>query len=257
MNKIVCVLCIVLFSAACSSVKQTGSTPPPASGEAEKVQKERFQSANSRIGNLTARGKVTLKQKESNLPGGFKAYIAGTDSISLSLTGPMQIAVGKLYARKDYFLYYDVFNTAAYEGVPSAGNLKAAFNIELDFDDMVRMFRCQPPGYDSLYEFVEKRNDGVLYKYIKASEYVEFVLVNNKGTIIQYQRKLPNGTMVMTAHYSDYETVGAYSLAKKIVLSFPIREVAVTFDIDNYSIDEKYEQPFGITLPSDTKKRTF
>lgn len=246
MRVIISLICVVFFLFACSTIKQ------------ETQKKEltviSIVDKHKELDNLSLKGQVSFNQKDMKLTGKFKSYLAGTDSMSLTLFGPLQIAAGKLYARNDYFLFYDTFNNRAYEGEPNAQNLKSAFNIELSFPDLIHLFRGEIPNNVTKYVYDKSMEKGNLFKYIKPEEYVDFALFDKDNNLMQYQRKLSDGTLIMNVVYSDYITSDGYDLPGRISLSFPVYEATVLYEIDDYEVNEKYNNPFGFSVPSDIKR---
>lgn len=244
--KIISTILLVVILVGCSSVQKTT--------ENKKIDTESIVLINQGLDNLTVKGQVTFKAKETQLAGNYKTELSGTDSLALTLFGPMQIAAGKLYARKDYFLFYDVFNNKAYEGTPNAQNLKSAFQIELSFDDMIKLFKGEVPYDSEFYKFDQNLEKGKLFKYKAPGEYVDFALVDSKGSLVRYQRKLTDGSLALNVQYSDYEAQGEFLLPGKVVFSFPAYEAIVTFEADDYKINEQYQKPFLFSVPSDIKR---
>jgi hypothetical protein len=246
MRVFISLICVVFISVACTTIKQeTDKKEQPAISIVDK---------HKELDNLSLKGQVSFNQKDMQLTGKFKSYLAGTDSLSLILLGPLQIAAGKLYARNDYFLFYDAFNNRAYEGEPNAQNLKSAFNIELSFPDLIRLFRGEIPNNATKYVFDKTIEKGILFKYIKPEEYVDFALFDKNNNLIQYQRKLSDGILIMNVVYSDYQNLDGFELPGKISLSFPVYEATVLYEIDDYKVNEDFNHPFGFSVPSDIKR---
>lgn len=239
-------LLMVIVLAACSTVKQAADT--------DKQDAITVLPINKGLENITVKGQVTFKAKDQQMTGNYKAEIAGTDSLSLTLFGPMQIAAGKLYARTDYFLFYDVFNNRAYEGTPNSQNMNSAFRLELGFSDMIKLFRGELPYNAELYKYDRKIENGTLFKYKAPGEFADFALISTDGSLLQYQRKLQDGTMVMNVQYSEHEKINEYILPGKISLSFPANDALVTFEADSYKTNEEFIKPFIFLLSSDVKR---
>jgi hypothetical protein len=116
------------------------------------------------------------------------------------------------------------------------------------------LFRGELPNNSKDYTYDKDIEKGILFKYIKPDEYVDFALFDKTYNLVQYQRKLSDGTLIMNVVYSDYVNSDGYDLPGKISITFPEYEASVVYEIDSYTVNEDYNNPFAFSVPSDIKR---
>ena len=204
---------------------------------------------------LTASGSVIMNYPEGSNSGRFKLTAAGADSLLFEIYGPFGISIGKLFARKDYFLMLNSFSAEAFEGIPDEESLSKALQMPVSFSELIRLFRNETPGEPGDFEIHSQNAEikDLLFKNGKTPGYAEFVLYSpDQGGIVQYQKKIESKGMVLNARFSEFDDFEGYRLPKKIKMFFPEPEGSITFDIDNYSINEE-NGAFSFSLPSSIK----
>jgi len=205
--------------------------------------------------NLTAKLIPTFKDFNNTVLSKIK--ISGIDSMSMSIIGPMGITVGKMYSRSDYFIFYSTFENTAYEGNPSADNLKKAARMPISFEDYVHLIRCEPPGNPSDYLLAheDSGNPKKLFRNESDESYVEYALFSSSdNSLVQYQRKLRDGTLVLSAFFRDYEEFGGFRLARTIQMKFPELEGMITMEFENIEVNKHSDEPYSFKIPPSVKR---
>jgi len=104
--------------------------------------------------------------------------MGGRDSLSMEISGPFGISVARLFAEKQYFLFHDMLQGRAIEGIPTQEQLSEVTFMPLSFDDYASLFRAEPPGDPLSFILVDSYSDStkLLYKRISAIKTTEFIL---------------------------------------------------------------------------------
>jgi hypothetical protein len=206
---------------------------------------------------LVISGNMASSYHGQNFNGSCKLIILGEDSLSLTLTGPFGILVGKLYANPYYFIYYDIFNNEVLEGKPTAKNLKQAAMLPLSFEDIVHLLKCESPAEPGQYEIQKNPEgvEGVLFKNFSNTDYVEYLLYSSpKDMITQYQRKLRDGKLILNLLYKDYDNVDGFELAKNLVFNFPEIDGNLTFEANSIEVNKNQNMTLRFQIPEGVKK---
>jgi hypothetical protein len=205
--------------------------------------------------NLSLKGTISTSFPAMNQSFGFALKLAKKDSLRFEAFGPLSIVVGRLYAGPDFFRFYNVITSDAFEGTPSAKNLNLAMNLPLSYSDFVSFLRCEPAQDIETFTIDEGYNSDskVLFKS-EQKGFVDYVLVDKKmNYIIQQQRKIMDGTIILSVVYSDYEEYDGYYIANSIKFDFPKLSGNVLIKNNNVGINENYDKPFNFYLPSSVK----
>jgi len=194
-----------------------------------------------------AKGTINISLPELSFSAQFVARIVGEDSAGISFYGPMAVLLVKAFSNKEFFEYYDVFNNWAITGIPTSENIYKSSRIPLSFVDIVRLFKGQlilPT--DSL---VEQRKDGnkVLYSH-KSGEIVNFFLMEN-SKLVQFQQKNLEDKIILNILFPEYQTIGNYTLPKKILLQLEERKGTVSLIIDQIDFNVDTTKSFSFNIP--------
>ncbi len=218
----------------------------------------RFVGRQSDIQTLGAVGSVMMSFPQASNTARFKLSTVGTDSLLLEIYGPFGINIGKLYARQDYFLMLNTFNAEAYEGIPDEESLKAALNLPVSFYDFIRLFRNESPGEPDKFELMPQNPETIdlLFSNKSQKEFAEFAIYSSeKKAIVQYQKQLEGEGAILNTFYSNFAEFSGKQLPKKIVFRFPKTDGSITFEIENYVVNEPYSSRFSFSLPSSIKPK--
>lgn len=223
---------LISLIVSCSSVHNTGVRTFVAE----------LPSRNNSINSLEMKSKLTAQFGEDINSVNSKIYISGADSVTMSLIGPFGVALGKLYADKNYFQFYNIFESTVIEGVPNEENFRKAVSLNVSFSDFVQIARCVPPG--NLAEYKLFSTDSVkmeaLYRRQPSDSTAEYVLLSLRdGNILQFQRKSQSGAIIINAFFRDYVDINGFFLAGKIVMDFPEANASLTIESSGHILNGK------------------
>ncbi|MCX6153973.1 MAG: DUF4292 domain-containing protein [Candidatus Kapabacteria bacterium] len=194
-----------------------------------------------------------IKAGDNDASASGKFILCRRDSLSLSISGPFGISIGKLFSRKDYFLFYNTYQNEIYEGTPTVENLSHAVRIPLSYSDLVALIRAETP--ESALIFKESARDKDLgtidFKAKNASNEDVFVKLNNKNSsILEYSRRNSEGELIHVT-YTTYFKISGFYRPKKINIRFPQSEVEIEIIENETKINKKPEKPLSFNKPDD------
>ncbi len=241
---------LALLSISCTSVNQTKIHD----------QSVHLPPVNPGLENIKMSANVTSTFDSKVIPSKAKIKIAGTDSVSMVFSF-FGMTVGKIFATRDYFLFYNIFENTAMEGIPNSAGLREAIKIDLSYETMVKLLKCQPPGPDSSYTIAKGADiaEGQrLFVNKSDTNYVEYILYSySEKAMLQYQRKSMNGKIILNVFYEDYVSIDGFALAEKIVLKFPPAGAEQKYIMNSIEVNTKFEKPFAFKTPSSVRKYRF
>jgi hypothetical protein len=232
-----------LFIYSCSSAQNI-------SGKSSEV----FNGRKPSLKTLDIKGNIASSYQENENSALCRISISGVDSVSMSLIGPMGIALGRFFATPNYFLFFNAINNEAVEGSPNSENLQKAIMMPMSFIEFARLVRGETPGKPE--NFVPDTSSGKLkiYKNFEEKGFVEYVVLNDDRNIVQYQRKLRDGTLILNVFYSDYDSYDGIVLAKKINFEFPQVPGRIALNVDKYIVnDSANNKPYSFKVPDSIK----
>lgn len=197
------------------------------------------------------RGKISITMSGMNLSAQFTASLVGEDSATLSFFGPMGVILGKVFANKNYFAFYDVMNNWAVVGKPTRENIFNASQVPLSFVDFVRLFRGEIPVEDDSLRLIEKQSNAERTLYYKISgQFVDFYLINNKtNKLWQYQNKSQNGQILINLNIPEYTEFEGQLYPKKYIMQISERRGNVIMEIEDIQSNENFSKPFSFVIP--------
>jgi hypothetical protein len=208
---------------------------------------------NNGLNNITIKGSFSYSFKGQSQSTDCKLLLAKTDSLSLTIYGPFGMTLARLFAKPDYFLFYNAYNNEAIEGAPSKENLQKIAYLPLNYSDFIQLIRYEIIGNPSDFEIQPNFKDdkSVLFQSNKNSDYVEYYLVSKEDALIkQYQRKLRNGTLILNVFYRDVEENDSFHFPESIEFNFPTLDMGLKIDCKDLDFNENYDKPFLVNLPS-------
>ncbi len=254
MTRIALFCSALLLLAACTSVKQSGttakSTPVSLIGSELAKRSQAFFA-------FTASGSLISSADGQTQRGNFEMSMYKTDSLLISLYAPFgNILIGKLQATPDFFLFYNVFNNEVYEGVPHSDNMKRIVRIPLSHLEMARLMRGETPdGFDGFRPFDDDQGREVYVR--KRESIVERVLYSREHrAITQYARKAGDGTTLVAVNYSDFQLSDGLPIAKKMDLRFPSANVAVTLECSDVQVNRQAAS-YVFSVPAGIKRNRY
>ncbi|ROL59610.1 DUF4292 domain-containing protein [Bacteroidetes/Chlorobi group bacterium ChocPot_Mid] len=232
---------IVLIS--CSTVKQTVDT---------NVNNITFPQRNTKFKDLSVKSSISASMKDQSMMASANMMLAQMDSISMNLSGPFGIPFGKLYATKDYVLFYNIMTNQVLEGKPTPENMRTAVFLPLSYEDFIRLIRCETPGEPQDFVFEKNLNDDeILFKNSKNPKYIEFAVLSKSNKVItQYQRKDADGTLILHVFYMNYTKNNGIDFSQKQLYKFPELDVNLTLEITELKINPVFEKPFSFSIPA-------
>jgi hypothetical protein len=217
-----------------------------------KITRERRESL--RNVNIEAEMSVTLQGTTNAAQCDFT--LCGSDSLSMTVTGPFGVILARLFATNTYFLFLDAFQNRAIEGIPSSANLARTAQLPLSFQDLTALLRAEPPGNPQ--DFIAKDDysdtNSVLYRRLTAEGGAEFVLVSRRNNqITQYQRKSADGSTDLSLVYSDYQEYNSIMVPRKVALKAPRNEMQMLVTAQSVRVNQPAPQAMRFSLPRSLK----
>lgn len=246
---IICLITVALLAlASCSQPK------PAAKSNAVPIRVRTLPQRDTSFENMTAKGELSAAFYGQNQSASFKMQIARTDSLAMTVSGPLGITLGKLYAKPHFFAFYNVFMNEAYTGTPTEENLRSALSLPVAYADFVRLMRAETPfAPDKYIRFVQ--SELVYFKY-KDSTFQDVVFLNTDSTISSYHRRAPDGNTQMSVFFLDYQYTNGKMFPHRIAISFPPISSEVKIEFDDVKFNEYFEKPFSFGIPSSVKTRS-
>jgi hypothetical protein len=218
---------------------------------------QKFPQWKNEIKTINYSANLTASFPDVNQVVATKIKVSGVDSISLSLIGPLGINLGKLFSKPDYFIFYNTFENNVFEGNPNAENLKRVMNIPLSFFDFSRLIRCETPGNPADFKMdkSDADNSRLIFKNTSNSSYIEYAVISSIDyTLIQYQRKLSDGSLILNTYYSDFENHDGVYLPNKVVFDFPDLKGNLKIDFDKIDINSNTNGSYSFEVPKGIRR---
>ncbi len=204
------------------------------------------------------KGKMTIIMAGLNFTAQFVARVAGEDSASISFFGPMGIILGKIYANKVYFEYYETIHNWAVVGKSDRKNVQKASTIPLAFVDFIRLFEGKSfYPHDSL-ALVENNPDGKILLAKKDSAFIDFFLyAKDDLRLVQFQKKNSHNQIVLNILYPEYREFNGYRLPSRYIMQVTEGKGSVTIEIEEIVFNVTFEQPFSFQIPKSAEVYKF
>lgn len=184
--------------------------------------------------------------------------IGGVDSCSMNLIGPFGVNLGRLYSDKERFIFFSTMENTAMEGSPTAENLEKAMRLPMSFYDFIRLLRCETPGHPADFSLTEYEDDPdlLLFKNNNNDSFIEYALYSpEESSMVQYQRKLSDGTLILNVHFREFENVDGFRMPKIYSFTFPEIGGSVKLDVSGMEINNFDNEPFSFELPVGIKRK--
>ncbi len=224
---------VSLMLGACSSVQEANNS---------KINMQ------ERPDNITAKMSISIQSEEMNIGGNALVMIAGEDSLFMNIFGPFGINVGKLYADKDNFYFYNAMEGTVLKGEPTAENIRKATFLNISAVEIINLFKNIPPT--DLNDFTEKAKieSGTLYQHNN-----EFMVINNIAQMVQYQRKDEGNVMELNITYSDFNQYEKYSMPSSFEINAPVAKSKVSVSIKEMSFPKGFAKEFKFAVPKNAR----
>ncbi|MBS1537471.1 MAG: DUF4292 domain-containing protein [Bacteroidetes bacterium] len=197
--------------------------------------------------NLEFSADMTVKYQGMTQMGNCDAKLCSSDSMCVTIHGPFGIFVGKMFATPSNFIFYDAFNNQAITGTPSANNIAKTLRIPLSGEDFVHLMRGEAPTSSNeniSNEFTissDRISDTNHVLFVRRSETfgAEYVLFSLKEQVIlQFQKKSPDGKILLNVKYSDFTTINDIPLAQKIDIQSPENQATALMTLSDFKINQ-------------------
>ncbi len=235
---------IIAFASACSTTKN--------------LDKKENVYQKTQVRTMEIRASVSPKFPDFDQSFSAQMRLAGYDSVSLNALGPFGIALGKLYADDDKFIFYNAFENTVFRGKPNSENLYKAARINLSYRDLVAFIRSEMPGNLSLYEIYEDNDEQTTYIHKLGSEGAEFFVVSKSyKAVTHYQRKDKANQLELNVKLSNFEAIEGNYFAKKIQFEFPKLDGSLDINIEEIEINKPFGKEFKFSVPKSAKVISF
>jgi uncharacterized protein DUF4292 len=207
------------------------------------------------ITNLKIKCKIDIDYKSSRNSANAVIKLAGYDSLSMMITGPFSIPVGKLYANKDHFVFYNALQNEVLEGKPTAANLERAIFLPLDFKDLIKLLRAEPTQTPK--DYTKIKSDKEEYLAMSAAvddEKDEIVYLDPTKKYLKILNWIKEDKKLIEVEYRRYRSHDGQSLPNVQKYVFPEINAKVIIDVSSYSVNDVFDSPFEFSLPSDVKR---
>lgn len=252
MKKHFILLLVFAIISSCSTTQKTKRIDLPQKYEATDILINKVD-----LEYINAYAKFSAEVNGSSQSFAGRYRLAGQDSISMDIFGPFGIAVGRLYSSSDLFLFHNIFENSAYEGIPSAKNFQRTAQINVSFADLIAIVRAEPlndPDEYKLFDLDTNKNIAI-YQNIEKKRYIELIKYSfNEGAITQYQRKTSDGSLYLKVSLQNYMLYKNWRLPETIVFEFPLNNSKLEMNIKEMTINTYDGKPFSFSLPSGIEK---
>ena len=230
------------------SLTPTGSIPaelPPA--QSINALKNAMNIRAKTLHNLEFSADMTVNFEGMTQMGNCDAKLCSSDSMCVTIHGPFGIFVGKMFATPSNFVFYDAFNNQAVTGTPSADNIAKTLRIPLSGEDFVHLMRGEAPNEtnDNISnEFTissDRISDTNLVLFVRRSETfgAEYVLFSLKEQVIlQFQKKSPEGKILLNVKYSEFKKIDDIALAQKIDIQSPENQATALMTLSGFKVNQ-------------------
>lgn len=208
-------------------------------------------SLNNSIKTLELEGEVNFSNPNIDQSGKIFIMIAGEDSLSASIYGPLGITVAKVFIDSSKFIVYNALKDEAYEGNPQ--NVLSKFTkTQIDYKSLFRLLRCDFLHNPDDYKYFDN-NKNPFYAYVKDSLRNELMKVNDKNKISDLQIKKKAGELEAEVFFKNYTDDTQFQIAELLQIKVPKLTTNVEINYNKIRINEKFTKPFTFSLSKYTK----
>lgn len=205
-------------------------------------------SISERPSNIDSDMSISIKSEDISISGKAKVKIAGTDSLFMDISGPFGIKFGKLYADTNIFYFYNAMENTVLKGKPTADNIRRATYLNISAIDIINLFKNLPPSKEQNYREAGKHENGTLYQYKN-----EFLILNAKSQMIQYQRKNEVNDLELNIIYSEFNQYSNFEMPSSFLIDAPIAKSTVNISIKQMTFPAGFENAFKFSIPQSAK----
>lgn len=178
--------------------------------------------------------------------------LAGKDSLILYVIGPFGIPVGKMYADKEKFLFYNTFENVVFKGNSSAQNLKKVSGIGLSFEDFTQIIYLSTYGDVSEYKLKKGNNSQTSSFENFYTNFEEIIELNNSDSSLKSITRLDdNKKVIFKANYYNYSKFSGIVYPKDLLVELPDDEGKMEVSLKEIKFDVPIDYDFGFDVPDD------
>ena len=204
--------------------------------------------------NIRMRASISFKFPDMSNSASAVIEMAKKDSILITISGPLGISVGKLYANPNEFIMNNNLQSTTFTGIPTEKNIMQIASIPLSFNDLMSIFRTSTPQNADKYIY---HNELSLFQLAESELYEELIWTNLNNDISRIERKNTSGQTVIIASFTEHHTTEKYRFAQKINLNFPTMNGTVEIKISDISILQQPTNPMRFTKPKSYREHRF
>jgi outer membrane biogenesis lipoprotein LolB len=201
-------------------------------------------------------GTITSNIDQKSYSANFVLNLCGNDSLSAQLFGPLGLEYGKFFSNRKIFVMFNKMNNIVYKGTPDESSMNRITGMNVNIDDIMNLLICRLPYTSDAYSFVQHNDEEStsLFKYIKDSSHVDFVVVSDiDSTIKQYQRKSADGKIELHLFFKDYKKIDNNRYASTIIVQLPDKKGTFTINFDKFTQVDTITDPMNFAIPKGVK----
>lgn len=242
---------------ACSSTKEPEKKEPPKKYEKAQEKVVLTKTFNKGLYSIDSDGEIEFAMPALSNSADFKLRIAGRDSLSMTIHGPLGITVAKLFATPTKFQFLNSFNGELFEGTPSEENFRKIANIPLCYTDLICILTSQLANSADKYTLIKTADDMKQYSY-GTKEYTDVVYLPADFGHIHYLSRFSKvktpAEKVYEVYYKDFTKIGSFVFGKKINMKFPTMDGKIDIEFDKIETNVKFEKPFRFKISDGVKR---
>lgn len=190
----------------------------------------------------------------------FDAIVAGRDSLRVNLTGPFSMNLGALTATPTEFTFFNVQEGEVVEGVPSRETFRQQVQLDLDYSELVAMFRGEIPRLPELGEFTaELRGEEITYTVPRPGGAKEIFTIDTSDLSVPiYRREHGTGqdsTVEIEIESRTFMALGQRRFPHNVMVRINNSERTVAITIEKVKAEIDPNRLFHLNIPPDIPRR--
>lgn len=189
---------------------------------------------NKDLKTLKFEGTMDVEMPSMSQGASIEVKVKEQTEMGMNVFGPFGIEVAKLHSNAEKFVFFNMFNGEAFQGVPSSENLNKVAAISLSFQDLISIMRCEIPSFKK--KFIKHKEVNELKSYINSdkSKNIEIVTVDKFGLLKKYEQSDLNGKKIFEVDFNNYKTINKFKLAHLVKINFPQIGGNLTIEVEKY-----------------------
>jgi len=190
----------------------------------------------------------------------FDAIVSGRDSLRVGLTGPFGITVGALSSTPTEFIFFNAQEGEVVEGVPSRQTFREQVQLDLDYSEIVALFRGEIPRLPALGEFTaELRGDEITYTVPGAGGVREIFTVDTSDLSVPLYRRErgedDSKTVEVEIEARTFMAMGERRFPHNVMVRINNAERTVSITVERVRASVEATRTFRLDIPSDIPRR--